>query len=400
MDVLCDSGAGTSVMSCELFPDVWENTGSKVHGIGGSQLVGKPVECNISLSSSWSTSHQLKPMNIADNEALVILGRDFLSKYETTMFDWKHNKVRIGNDWIFMVSDNTENDVHQLIDQCKIGSEGVSRKQATEIRNLLEEFCQVFVKNSKAPKLCSTEVHRILSFDNSRICKDKVRRLPMKWRGTISKQISEMLQNGIITPSCSPYNSNPLLVDKKDKTKRFVVDFRKLNETTIPDAYPLPNVNELIDSCREAKYFTQMDLASGYWCLEVHEEDRHKTAFSVPNGKYEFKRMPFGLKNSQATFQRMIDRVIRELHDMGYTDVFGYVDNILIFSETLEDHIATLRAVLEALARHNLSVRRDKCEFAQQEIDLLGFNVGHNQVKPCQDNVQKLLDFPTTRTKK
>ena len=222
----------------------------------------------------------------------------------------------------------------------------------------------------------------------------------MKWKGEIDKQIDEMLQNDIISPSCSSYNSNPLLIEKKDNTFRFVIDYRNLNKSTIPDSYPLPDVNEMIDSCRDAKFFTQIDLASGYWCLAVHEDDRHETSFSVPNGKYEFKRMPFGLKNSQATFQRAIDKVINNVHKTGYFCVQAYVDNIIIFSETLEDHLLTLRAVLSELMQHNLSLRPDKCEFAQREIDFLGYHIGKGTIKPSEANIKKLSDFPTPKTKK
>ena len=181
---------------------------------------------------------------------------------------------------------------------------------------------------------------------------------------------------------------------KGDGTFRFVIDYRNLNKSTIPDSYPLQDVNEMIDSCRDAKFFTQLDLASGYWCLAVHEDDRHKTSFSVPNGKYEFKRMPFGLKNSQATFQRAIDKVFNNIHHAGYFCVQAYVDNILIFPEI------KLQTVLAETMAHNLSLRPDKCEIAQREIDFLGYNIGNGKIKPSKGNVQKLTDFPIPKTKK
>ena len=124
--------------------------------------------------------------------------------------------------------------------------------------------------------------------------------------------------------------------------------------------------------------------------LAVHEDDRHKTSFSVPNGKYEFKRMPFGLKNSQATFQRAIDKVINNVHKAGYFCVQAYVDNIIIFSETLEDHLLTLRAVLSELMQHILSLRPDNCEFAQREIDFLGYHIGKGTIKPSEANIKNL----------
>ena len=144
----------------------------------------------------------------------MILGRDFLKQYGTTEFDWENQKVRIGKEWIFIVFENHQNDISSVVDKCKLGN-NLSREQQTKVKHLLEEFCQAFVKNSKAPKLCTTEVHRILSKDAG-VCKDWVRRLPEKWKSEINKQISEMLENGIIRQSKSPYNSNPLLIDKGD----------------------------------------------------------------------------------------------------------------------------------------------------------------------------------------
>ena len=398
VDILFDSGAGISVMSEELFPEVVSTKSHKVHGIGGVEYAGEPVECKILISSSWETKHMIKPMPIPDRKNLLILGRDFLQHFGTTEFDWTNQKVRIGEDWIFMVSEDHTQDVTSIINKCKIGQD-LAEHQKESIKLLLEDFCQVFVKNSKAPKLCTTEVHRIFSRDE-RVSKDKVRRIPDKWKNEVNQQVIEMLNNGIIRPSKSPYNSNPILVTKQDKSKRFVIDFRNLNKNTIQDSYPLPDVNDMIDACLNCNYFTQLDLASGYWCLEVHEDDKEKTSFSVPNGKYEFNRMPFGLKNSQATFQRNMDKMILDLKKRLIEGVGAFSDNVFIFSETFEEHLHALTAVLEEVLKYNFSLKPEKCELGFKEIDFLGFHIRHNEVLPRKDNVQKLIDFPIPQTKK
>ena len=367
-------------------------------GIGGVEYAGDPLMCKICIGSTFETAHSVKPMPIPGKTNLLILGRDFLENFKTTEFDWANQKVRIGSEWIFMASSDSDQDIVNIIQKCKLGMD-LTADQSERVRSLLKEFCQVFVKNSKSPKLCTTEVHRILSRDD-RICKDKVRRLPDKWRSEVDKQVEEMLHNGIIRPSKSPYNSNPLLVSKQDKSKRFVIDFRNLNKNTIPDTYPLPDVNEMIDACLNCNYFTQLDLASGYWCLEVHEDDREKTSFSVPNGKYEFVRMPFGLRNSQSTFQRVTDKVITDLRRRGIESVAGYVDNFFIFSETFDEHLSTLTAVLEEIAKHNLSLKAEKCELGVKEVDFLGFHIKKNEIMPRKDNIQKLMNFPTPTSKK
>ena len=213
VSILFDSGAGTSVMSSELFPELNQSNGTNVHGIGGVQASGEAVDCEISISSTWKTMHELKPMTIPGKKELVILGRDFPKKFGKTEFDWNNERMNIGEDWIFMVSENHEQDFENMIEKCKIGHE-LSSFNTTKVKDMLKDFCQVFVKNSKAPKICTTEVHRIFTQDEARIFRDKVRRLPMKWKGEIDRQINEMLENDIIQPSCSSYNSNRELVKR------------------------------------------------------------------------------------------------------------------------------------------------------------------------------------------
>ena len=386
-------------MFCEeLFPSASAEKNHKIHGIGGVQFAGEPIECRIVFSSDREVCHKLKPMHIPGKSNLVILGRDFMGKFGSTEFDWHNHRVRIGDEWIFMLSDSVSKDVCFIIDSCKIGS-NLSGKQKQQIRNLLSSFCEVFAKNSKAPKLCTTEIHRIFT-KGDMIVRDKVRRIPDKWKGEITKQVNEMLENGIIRKSTSPYNSNPHLVCKSDKSRRFVIDFRSLNKHTIPDTYPLPDVNEIIELSLNCSFLTQLDLASGYWCIEINEDDKQKTAFSVPNGKYECNRMPFGLKNAQGSMQRVVDKIKNELLSNGHTGVDAYVDNIFIFSETFDHHLLTLKAVLEAALLHNLSLKPEKCEIGFDKMDILGYEVSKNSVKPSVRNIQKLIDFPVPNSKK
>ena len=126
-----------------------------------------------------------------------------------------------------------------------------------------------------------------------------------------------MIKNGIIEESASPYNSNIILVDKHDGTKRFIVDYRELNKDTIPDTYPLPSVDEMLEQSFGCRFFSQLNLASGYWAIPITEADRCKIVFSIPRGKFQFCRMPFGLRNAQVTFQRCMDNVVAECKKTG-----------------------------------------------------------------------------------
>ena len=158
---------------------------------------------------------------------------------------------------------------------------------------MLNKHPEVFAHNPRVPRECSAICHSIRSKHNQPK-KSKIRRIPQKWVSEVNTQVADVIKNGIIEESASPYSSNIILVDKDDGTKRFVVDYRELNKDTIPDTYPLPSVDEMLEQSFGCRFFSQLDLASGYWAIPITEADRCKTAFSIPRGKFQFRRMPFG----------------------------------------------------------------------------------------------------------
>lgn len=176
-----------------------------------------------------------------------------------------------------------------------------------------------------------------------------------------------------------------------------VIDYRKLNEKTISDRYPLPNITDILDKLGKCMYFTTLDLASGFHQIEVNPKDAPKTAFSVEFGHYEFVRMPFGLKNAPSTFQRVMDHVLGELQGK---ICLCYMDDIIVFSTSLQEHIISLNKVFTKLREANLKVQLDKSEFLHKEIAFLGHIVTSEGVKPNPDKIKAIQNFPIPRNEK
>ena len=189
-----------------------------------------------------------------------------------------------------------------------------------------------------------------------------------------------MLRDEVIRPSTSPWASPVVMVKKRDGTMKFCVDFCKMNNATIKDAHPLPRIDDTLESLHGAQYFTTLDLKSGYWQVPIREEDKEKTAFRTSSGQlYEFNQLPFGLCNAPATFSHLMDRTLAGL---AWNICLYYLDDIIVFSVTWEEHLERLRAVFERLRRANLKLGARKCHLAAREVSFLGYKVTPEGLEP------------------
>ena len=204
-----------------------------------------------------------------------------------------------------------------------------------KLRVLLERNEYIFAGKMSELGTANLVKHCINTANNPPI-KLPFRRTPHALKLAVKEQIDEMLRHYIVRESTSPFAAPVVMVPKKGGELRFCIDYRKLNQATVKDSYPLPRIDDTIDALHGAQYFTTLDLFSGYWQIEIDEADKHKTAFVCEYGQYEFNRMPFGLTNAPATFQRLMNKILQPVL---YETALVYLDDIIIFSKTVDDHI-------------------------------------------------------------
>ena len=205
-----------------------------------------------------------------------------------------------------------------------------------------------------------------------------------------------MEANGIIRRFHSPWAFPVVIVGKKGGDKRLCIDYRRLNALTKIDAYPLPRIDDLLDSLGGSQWFTTLDLASGYWQVSMHPHDIEKTAFITPSGLYEFLVMPFGLNNAPGTFQRLMNWILKD-----YLGLFVavYLDDIIIYSKgSLELHLDHVKQVFQTLREAQLSIKLKKCHFCYPSLSFLGHIVGQGGIHPDPEKIEKVKNFPIPKT--
>ncbi len=216
-------------------------------------------------------------------------------------------------------------------------------------------------------------------------------RTSIKEREEIRAQLDVMLENAVIQPSASPWAAPVILEDKKDGTKRFCVDFRKLNAVTTRDSYPMPRIDDMLDLLGQSLYFSTMDLTNGYWQVPIAKQDVQKTAFITPFGLFEFLVMPFGLANAPATFQRLMDSVLAGLK---WHECLVYLDDIIVFGATFEQHLERLERVFERLDKVGLRLKAKKSVFFTSSIEYLGHHITRDGIQPSETKVKALMKMP------
>ena len=205
-----------------------------------------------------------------------------------------------------------------------------------------------------------------------------------------------MQNSGVIKPSESPWASPIVLVRKKDGSIRLCVDYRALNSVTKADSFPLPRIDDILDRLGESRYFTTLDLKSGYWQVKVHPSSCEKTAFITNEGLYEFRVMPFGLMNAPTVFQRLMRRVLEGV-DSSKQFVSVYLDDVLIYSKAIEEHLVHLSQVLSRMKEVGLKLNPKKYHFTCNQVTYLGHTITPSGLKPNSDHLMAVENFPVPK---
>ena len=413
VDAILDTGAAPSVidrdtarrLDLSIIPEA-----RRVYGLCNNpvRVVGY-VDAPIRIGAGVTVKERIQVLD--SNESTLLLGRKFMKQLGEVTFDWTHGRIRIGQTWVSAhkslkgatplararaAKQEEEYEVASIntMERIQMGEELQPRETAA-LEQLVDEYSHIFTQYPKRPGRCQLNECHSIETGVAPPQRMRPKRIPLHWEAEIAEQLEEMLSANppICRPSKSPWSSDVILVKKRDGTLRFAIDYRRLNAVTKRDEYSLPNPQAIFDRLEGNRYFSKLDIASAYWSIPVHPDDIEKTAFHTPRGLYEMNVMPFGLCNAQATFQRVIDRTLE-----GTPNSQSYVDDILIYSSSFEEHLRDVTRVFQRLNEAGLKLRKDKCCLGLRSLEFLGHKISERGRSPVPEYLDRLDTFAVPRS--
>ena len=395
LEAYLDSGSpdtffGQSIIELLSKLNISPTPANKTFGTANGKLaITSMVTLDLELNSESISISGYLAANIPTN---LILGRNFLRKADISVMPergiWTHK------DQIFHFCSNPITVPEVLTCFCLVDVQEMIDAATPDfpvkekLSKLLLEFEDVF---SKKPGLAKSCFHKI-DTGNAKPTKTRVRAANAMKKKIIDELFDELLTNEWIEPSKGEWSSGIVLAPKKTGGYRLCVDYRQVNAVTVSDVYPLPLISEILRFIESAKVFSIFDATKGFYHVEVQPEDRPKTAFITHRGLWQFKRMPFGLKNAPASFQRLMDIV---LGDMNWKCSMVYIDDIILFSDTVEQHFIHLEQLFLRLRDKGITLNPDKSYTFKKSIGVLGHIIDQDGIKPNPELVRAILDFPT-----
>lgn len=279
-------------------------------------------------------------------------------------------------------------------EEIKVGT-NINAAQFHRLFNLLQNYRDCFALSQNEIGCVSNDFEMRIELSDNRPVVYRPYRLAHCERTKVREMISELIDNNIIRESNSDYASPILMVKKKSGEQRLCVDYRALNNKTIKDRYPLPLIEDQISNLSGNNYFTTLDMASGYYQVPLSENSKHLTAFVTPDGHYEFNRMPFGLANAPAVFQKLIHKI---LGPKRYDSVLAYMDDLLIPTKCIDEGFVKLEEVLNLLRDYGLTLKLSKCCFFATSIEYLGYEVSADGIKPSGAKTKAISEFPVPKS--
>lgn len=388
---LVDSGSNRTIMGAEGIKIIRQkklptrrDCGTQIRTANG-QLAEVREEVDLSLSLK-GRSHTVSVCLLPDLTVSCIVGMDFLCRFGIVL-DFAGREWCFADDPVVRYAWEPSGEASRVC----CGLPELTPSQAKRLSKFLESKIPEAVEN---PGVTSLTEH-VIDVGQTRPIKQRCYVVSPKVQEAIRDEVDKMLEAGIIEPSYSEW-SNPVVMVKKPNGKyRFCLDFRKVNDVSKKDAYPLPHMNSILDKLRAARYISTIDLSQAYFQIPLERRSREITAFSVPGkGLYHFVRMPYGLTGAPATFQRLLDKLIgpeMEPH------AFAYLDDIVIVTPTFEEHLEWVGRVLDKIFAAGLTINPEKCEFCRSQVRYLGFIVRREGLMVDPDKVQPILDYPAPR---
>ena len=267
----------------------------------------------------------------------------------------------------------------------------LSTRQVDELSHEIKNHAKIF---QDVPGQTTVIYHDVDIGDAQPIKQHPYRVNPIKLKA-MREEIQYMLKHDIIEPCISDFSSPSMLVPKPDKSYRFITDYRRINAVTKKDSFPIPRIEDCIDKIGKAKFVSKIDMLKGFWQVALTDRAKQISAFVTPDGQYRYRRMAFGMVNSSATFQRLVNIVIS-----GLEGCQAYIDDLIIYSDTWEEHMIRIRALFKRLADANLTVNLAKSDFCKATVEYLGHEIGQGQVKPVRAKIDAIANYSEPKDKK